>query len=60
MENDQLRSKEDLEEVYKDYYQKGLSTLNIYLFDGNERDIRKIIPSELSEKISIYSAEGLF
>ncbi len=55
-----MRSKEDLEEVYKDYYQKGLSTLNIYLFDGNERDIRKIIPSELSEKISIYSAEGLF
>lgn len=60
MENDQLRSTEDLEKVYKDYYQKGLSTLNIYLFDGNERDIRKIIPSELSEKISIYSAEGLF
>lgn len=60
MENDQLHSKEDLEKVYKDHYQKGLSKLNIFLFGDNEKDIRKIIPSELSERISIYSAESIF
>ena len=60
MENDQLSSEKDFEKIYKDFYIKGLSRLNIYLFGENERNIREIIPSKFLDKMSICSAERLF
>ena len=60
VENDQLSSEKDFEKIYKDFYIKGLSRLNIYLFGENERNIREIIPSKYLDKMSICSAERLF
>ncbi|UJS17262.1 MAG: hypothetical protein L3J17_15320 [Candidatus Jettenia sp.] len=53
IESDQLCSQEDLKKIYKNYYLKGLSKLNIYLFGDNERNTREIIPPELRERMSI-------
>ncbi|TLD40101.1 MAG: hypothetical protein JETT_3628 [Candidatus Jettenia ecosi] len=53
IESDQLCSQEDLKKIYKNYYLKGLSKLNIYLFGDNERNMREIIPPELRERMSI-------
>ncbi|GIL20018.1 MAG: hypothetical protein BroJett041_11320 [Candidatus Jettenia caeni] len=53
IESDQLCSQEDLKKIYKNYYVKGLSKLNIYLFGDNERNTGEIIPPELRERMSI-------
>ncbi len=60
VENDQLSSEKDFEKIYKDFYIKGLSRLDIYLFGENERNIREIIPAKFSDRILIRSAESLF
>ena len=60
LEKDQLRSRADLEKIYKDYYKDGLSKVNIYLYGNGERNMGNLIPPGLYKKISISSAESLF
>ena len=60
LEKDQLRSRADLEKIYKDYYKEGLSKVNIYLYGNDERNMGNLIPPGLYKKISICSAESLF
>lgn len=60
LEKDQLRSREDVEKIYKDYYEEGLSKVNIYLYGNGEGNMGNLIPPELYKKISICSAESLF
>lgn len=60
MNGDQLHSKEDFEKIYKTYFFKGLSRLHVYLFDYNGMNKEELIPSELLDKISLYSADTIF
>ena len=58
--NDQSLSKSDFTRIYKDFYLNGLSKLVIYQFGRTDREMLTIVPSELSEKITVRSAESIF
>jgi len=60
VENDQLLSREDFEQIYKNYYLKGISELIIYRFGKVNNVINENIPPEYSDKIAICSADNLF
>lgn len=60
LRKDQLHSRADLEKIYKDYYEEGLSKVNVYLYGNGERIMGDLIPPELHKKMSICSAESLF
>jgi hypothetical protein len=55
-----LFSKEDFQKFYKDYYLTGISKLFIYQFEQGHSRSREAVPPELSDKITICSAESLF
>ena len=55
--SDQSLSKSDFARIYKDHYLRGLSKLVIYRF-GEADD--GIVPPELSDKITVCSAESIF
>jgi hypothetical protein len=58
MDNGHRFSNNYFERVYKDYYLKGMSNLNIFYF-GDTNKTQKFIPKEYSEKMKIYPAENL-
>ena len=58
IENPEALSKKDMEKLYKDYYLTGVSKLFIYCFGGNNIKRQEIVPPELSDRITIHSAES--
>ena len=60
MKDDQLLSREDIGQIYKNYCIKGISKLFIYRFGKVDNNINENIPLEYSEKIAICSADDLF
>lgn len=60
VESDQSLSKGDFVRIYKDYYLNGLSKLVIYQFGQTIGEIKDIILPELSNKITVRSAESIF
>lgn len=60
LRKDQLHSRADLEKIYKDYYEEGLSKVKVYLYGNGEKIMGDLIPPELHKKMSICSAESLF
>lgn len=60
IDSDKPHTREDFEKIYKTYYIKGLTRLNIYVFGNGEKGMRELIPPELHDSVSIQSAEGLF
>lgn len=53
-------TEKDFRKIYKDYYIKGLSILNGYVFGRNKGNLNECIPCELSGKMAIYQASSIF
>lgn len=53
-------AKKDFEEIYKEYYLMGVSKLFIYRFEEGDGRKQEVVPYELSDIMSIRSAESLF
>jgi len=53
-------SREDFQKFYKNYYLTGISKLFIYQFEQVPCGRRQAVPPELSDKITICSADSLF
>ena len=61
MDTEKLVSIGDLKKIYRNYYLTGMSKLNIYMFDENDKsDLIEKIPSEYKDRVIIISAENLF
>jgi len=60
IETDQLQIPKDIENIYKEYYLKGMSNLIVYQFGADPNKAQQIIPAELNDKITIRSAEAIF
>ena len=57
---DQSLSKEKLGKIYQDYYIKGLSKLVIYRFGEVDSKTPSAVPQELSDRITISTADSVF
>jgi hypothetical protein len=57
---DQSFSKEDFENIYKDYYVRGLTKLVIYKFGVTDRRMQSLVPQEFADRIIMRSAESIF
>lgn len=53
-------SREELEEIYKQYYFNGMSELSIYQFGKDSARTQKILSLQSSDKIRFRSADHLF
>jgi hypothetical protein len=58
IENPEALSKKDMEKLYKDYYLTGVSKLFIYRFGEGNIKRQEIVPQELSDRMTIHSAES--
>jgi hypothetical protein len=56
--DDQSLSERYINRIYKDYYVRGLSTLNIYKIGKKANNQSEIIPSHLVNKIRVYHTEN--
>lgn len=53
-----LSSGADAERLYKIYFQKGLSRLDIYVMEGEEGLFKDIVPEWLRQRVAVYRFEG--
>ena len=53
IENDQLISEKDFREIYKSYYQYGISKLIIYRFRGDDNMVLEIVPPNFRGSIEM-------
>jgi len=60
VDGDHSFSREELEEIYSEYYFNGMSKLSIYQFGEDNDGIQKVLPLQFSDRIRLYSAERLF
>jgi hypothetical protein len=60
VEKDQLMTREDIEQIHKDYYMGGISRVSIYQFGPVDSKLQGIVSPEFSDYITIYSAESIF
>ncbi len=58
--DDQLSSIDSFKRYYKEYSLRGVSKVVLYLYGENIQSMEDKIPSELSGKLQILSAEGCF
>ena len=59
LENDQLHSEKHLKKIYKKYSLKGISNFDVYLFGDSIKKIENNVPTELSGRMTMRSAESL-
>lgn len=60
LESNQLCSEKDFEQFYKKFCFKGLHQFVVYVFGDNIETIETFIPTEVSDSVSIRSAEMVF
>jgi hypothetical protein len=60
LEKDRLNSEKYLKRIYKIYNVKGISNFDLYLFGDQLKNVENNIPADLSDKVTIRSAENLF
>lgn len=60
MESNQPLTKKDLQKIRDDYYLVGMNKLVIYKFGKHDSEIQEVVPSALSERMTICSAECIF